>query len=135
MSVNIIEGPGPSSVATRVTGTGLLLNFGVEAWRDNGGRSECEEGRRGEYLLFSLRDGELLVKPRPPEERAGVVGLTMKAGLEAVGWGIVDRRGVDSEAVALDSAIVVDRGVRSGTFTSFSPVDFLDTGGPRIESP
>jgi hypothetical protein len=31
VSVNMMEGPGPSSVATLVIGTGLLENFGAEA--------------------------------------------------------------------------------------------------------
>ena len=31
VSVNIIDRSGPSSVATRVSGTGLLENFGIEA--------------------------------------------------------------------------------------------------------
>ena len=46
MSVNIIEGPVPSSVATRVMGTGLLENLGLGACRDRVGRSEpTEDGR------------------------------------------------------------------------------------------
>jgi hypothetical protein len=43
VSVNIIEGPGPSSVATRVMGTGLLVNLGMEAWRDKLGLWETTE--------------------------------------------------------------------------------------------
>jgi len=40
VSVNIMLGPGPSSVATLVIGTGLEENFGWEAWREMEGRSE-----------------------------------------------------------------------------------------------
>lgn len=46
VSVNIIEGPGPSSVATRVMGTGLLENLGWEACRERGGLSDPTDGGR-----------------------------------------------------------------------------------------
>jgi hypothetical protein len=65
--VNIIEGPGPSSVATRVMGTGLLVNLGREAWRDRLGRWEAADGGRPlEESVFrgvlsgSLREEDLL---------------------------------------------------------------------------
>lgn len=38
--VNIMLGPGPSSVATRVMGTGFDENFGVEACREREGRAD-----------------------------------------------------------------------------------------------
>jgi len=41
VSANIMLGPGPSSVATRVMGTGLLENLGMDAWREMEGRSDC----------------------------------------------------------------------------------------------
>lgn len=39
VSINMIEGPAPSWEATWETGTGLELNFWLEAWRDKIGRS------------------------------------------------------------------------------------------------
>lgn len=38
VSVNMIDGPGPSSVATLVIGTGFDENFGIEECRDIAGR-------------------------------------------------------------------------------------------------
>lgn len=63
--MNIIEGPGPSSVATRVIGTGLLENLGWEAWRERGGLTDPTEGGRvledsGYGDLGSLREAGLL---------------------------------------------------------------------------
>ena len=82
MSVNIMLGPGPSSVATRVMGTGLEENLGWEACREREGRSLSErtdEGRlvldgreeegsdlRGDFvssLSESLSEGGLLFMP------------------------------------------------------------------------
>lgn len=64
MSVNIMDGPGPSSVATRVMGTGLEENFGVEAWREREGRADwTEEGRLAASLEDSFMEGGLLDGP------------------------------------------------------------------------
>jgi hypothetical protein len=44
VSVNMMDGPGPSSVATRVIGKGLLENLGIDACLESVGRSEPAEG-------------------------------------------------------------------------------------------
>ena len=103
--MNIIEGPGPSSVATRVIGTGLLENFGVEAWRDSEGRSaptECgrlvEDSGLGETLSGSLRDAGLL-----PASDDALIGVTMFETEGGFAGGISDCVNARSgaEAVAL----------------------------------
>lgn len=162
VSVNIMLGPGPSSVATRVMGTGLLENFGAEAWREREGRMEwTEEGRPVGLEGFFMEDGLLLVP-------SDVVGrLDTDAALEALSevekldieagflGGLEGRSSEATEEVRVELGPEIEaafwlgvsdceevgsgengrRVIGFGTFTSFSPVDFFDGGGPLIESP
>ena len=74
--MNIIEGPGPSSVATRVMGTGLEENLGLAAWSER-------EGAESVALEGSVREDGLL--PELSEEAFGafseVPRLIVEAGL------------------------------------------------------
>lgn len=128
VSVNMIEGPGPSSVATRVMGTGLLVNLGMDAWREREGRSDLADSGRliwlglGGVLSGSLRDPGLLdVIDEVLPGMALEVGVLGRAGSSG------------AEAVAVDSLRIL--GICSGILICFSPVDFLDGGGPLMESP
>jgi hypothetical protein len=115
---NMIVGPGPSSVDTRVIGTGLLLNFGADACRDNGGRPDADEGREVDVgVLEPLPAARLLSETERFEADGGIV-IAVSAGGDDI----------------LDGGDVL-RLTSRGTLTSFSPVDFFETGGPRIESP
>ena len=53
VSVNMMLGPGPSSVATRVMGTGLLENLGCDACLESDERSERIE----EVLVLAVASG------------------------------------------------------------------------------
>jgi len=148
VSVNIMLGPGPSSVATLVIGTGLEENFGWEAWREMEGRSEVLDCGRldrsfGSVLFGSLIEERLMAFPSDSafkevarlETEGGFLlssGLTLRvnarSGAGAAGSPVVETVVIDSEG----------RGLREGGCgirTSLSPVDFLDGGGPLIVSP
>jgi len=149
--VNMILGPGPSSVATRVIGTGLLENLGWDAWRERVGRSERTEAGRVldeasafiDVLSISFREAGLLLVPselaliedvRCEIEDGFLFGLSarlnVRSGAEAAGGATLL---VETIVVGSVSRNLADG--RSGTLISFSPVDFFDGGGPRIESP
>jgi len=148
VSVNIILGPGPSSVATRVMGTGLLENLGWEVCREIEGRSErTDEGRVledtsafGVVLSGSWTEAGLLAEP---SELAfiEVDRLEIEDGFWlGVSVCVKVRSGAETEggAALAEAALVVSHdflGVRSGTLISFSPVDFFDGGGPLMLSP
>lgn len=108
-------------------GTGLLLNLGVEACREAGGRVVSF------FAVVVLR----------PEDGPGVEGGSFgSAEVEVeVGMGafvISTSLGSSSaeNVAASDADASADTLVgRDGTLTSFSPVDFLDGGGPRMLSP
>jgi len=141
-------GPGPSSVATFVIGTGLLENFGWEAWRESGGRSERVEGGR-----FDVSFGVILSEPLREEGRlpfpldSALIEDAMfeiEDGFLFCSWFGVRvnvRSGADAAGGPLAKTVVLGserRGLRDGGCgirTSFSPVDFFDGGGPLIESP
>lgn len=63
VSANIMLGPGPSSIATRVMGTGLEVNLRAEALWERGGRADWTEGGRSVGLEGSLIEGSLLDVP------------------------------------------------------------------------
>lgn len=148
MSVNIMLGPGPSSVATRVIGTGLLENFGCEACRETEGRSERVEGGRfdlsfegvlsGPFKLESLlwlpSDSTIIEVARFETES----GFLFCSGLVSR---VFSSSGVEAADCPLVKTVVIDSERRDlrvgacGTRTSLSPVDFLDGGGPLIVSP
>jgi hypothetical protein len=151
VSVNMMLGPGPSSVAMRVIGTGLLENLGWEAWRESVGRSErTEAGRVPDeasafvgILSTSFREAGLLLVPselalsedaRLETEGGFLLGLSdllnVRSGAEAAG-GTAPL--VESVVTGSVSSSLAEG--RSGTLISLSPVDFFDGGGPRIESP
>ena len=163
VSVNIIEGPGPSSVATRVMGTGLLENFGADAWREREGRADWTDEGRFAASFGSLMDGGLLLVPSEDVRRLEIEDA-FEAFREAerldietgVLIGLEGRSKEAMEEVRSELGVEMEVGfwpsvsdfpdevvggekvlriVGLGTFTSFSPVDFFDGGGPLIESP
>jgi hypothetical protein len=118
VSVNIIEGPVSSSVATRVMGTGLEENLGMEAWREREGRSERIEDARlsvpailfmgfnsAPWLLPSRIDGALLpLGPLGPvcTVKANLVSdavamLPLASIFASLGGAKISRRGSDFE--------------------------------------
>jgi len=150
----MMDGPGPSSVATRVMGTGLLENLGCEACWERVGRSERIEAVLlvlcGDFVSLSLTELGLL-DGSPFLEDFVSASLTELAllGVSVLAFSDVER--VDTEAgflVGLSErlnesgsadgsevdfdASEVFLGVRSGTWISFSPVDFLLGGGPSF---
>lgn len=135
--MNMILGPGPSSVATRVMGTGLLENLGIDAWRERLGRSErTDDGRSLEAGLGeagSLRDVGLL--PEASEDAFNEVARFEMNPSFLLGGSWRSKASSGEDVVVLGSESNGLRVVRSGTLTSFSPVDFFDGGGPLIESP
>lgn len=146
MSVNIIEGPGPSSVATRVIGTGLLEKWGFEVCRESEGRSErAEDGRllcAGSTLRFSgsvrdARDDGLFPALAALSEE-GRLELPPVAWLEFSGllFSCLLSHAAKVSVSSLDGlAASTFLGIRSGIRISFSPVDFFEGGGPGIVSP
>ena len=149
--MNMMLGPGPSSVATRVIGTGLLENLGWDAWRERVGRSERTEVGRvlNETSAFvgvlsvSSREAGLLLVPsevalsedaRFETEGGFLLGLSdllnVRSGAEAVGGAAAL---VETVVIGSVSSNLAEG--RPGILISFSPVDFFDGGGPRIESP
>lgn len=76
--MNMMLGPGPSSVATRVIGTGLLENLGWEAWRESDGLSDLTEEGRVSGFVGDFREGGLL--PDNDEAFSEVVRLDVDAG-------------------------------------------------------
>lgn len=161
--MNIIDGPGPSSVAIRVMGTGLEENFGAEAWREREGRADwTDDGRFAASFASLIEEGLLLV----PSDDVGrfeieealdafieVERLDIEAGI-LVGLEGRSRDATEDVRFELGPDIEADfwpgvsdcpedvgggeKGLRiagSGTFTSFSQVDFFDGRGPLIESP
>jgi hypothetical protein len=159
-----MEGPGPSSVAMRVIGTGFEENFGAEAWREREGRADwTEEGRLGTSLEDSFMEEGLL--DGPSEEVLEAFRDVARLETETAIWVGLDGRsreatedvrfedGPEMEAgfllaesycsegrfgVEVVPALSGEKGpldAGSGTLTSFSPVDFFDGGGPLIESP
>ncbi len=134
--MNIMDGPGPSSVATRVIGTGLLENLGWEAWREREGRSDLADVGRPVLNMSSFGDlgslRELGLLPEASELAfKEVARLEIDAGFLL---GLPDLLNERSGSEAAGGLIAFLR-LRSGTLISLSPVDFLDGGGPLIESP
>lgn len=155
--MNMILGPGPSSVATLVIGTGLLENLGCDACREIDGRSERTEAGRvlvedsgfigvlsGSFWDLSSSFSEEGLLPDPSDVAFNDVDrLEIDCGFL---FGLSDLLNENSgpefedepataEVVAENSGIAGLLEVRSGTLTSFSPVDLLDGGGPLIVSP
>jgi hypothetical protein len=151
VSVNMMEGPGPSSVATRVMGTGLEVNFGMLACRlregrslalELGGRVEVRPGVAppgvvGDFMVSNVSWEDVGRLFEPSDLREVVSAETFGRGswtLILVGASLVD----GPEVVPNDELGLESRGLRSvseGTVIGASPVDFFDTGGPRILSP
>ena len=136
--MNIIEGPGPSSVDIRVMGTGLLVNLGSEAWRNILGRSEAVDGGRlfegsdlRVVLSGSLSDAGALPASDAVFEYEAM--FEMEGGFaREVSFGSKVKFG--AEVVVVGS---VNHGLPvglSGTLTSLSPVDLFDGGGPLMVS-
>jgi hypothetical protein len=144
-------------------GTGLEENFGAEAWREREGRADWTDDGRFATSFGSLMEEGLLLVPSDDigrfeiEEVLDAFIEVERLDIEAGIWFGLEGRsrdatedvrfelGPDIEADfwpgVSDCPEEVDGGekglriVESGTFTSFSPVDFLDGGGPLIESP
>jgi len=151
VSVNIMLGPGPSSVATRVMGTGFEENFGVEAWRDREGRWEATEeglwgspGRDVEAAGFGgvscADEGRLEEASFREEVRLETVDcfLFVVSGDKIISGADAEGRlpGEMSNACVVLDCVGKRRLLGlSGTLISFSPVDFFDGGGPRRLSP
>lgn len=119
VSVNIIEGPGPSSVATRVMGTGLLENLGVETCREREGRMEWTEDGRFVASLRSFIEGGLVVSLMEdglldvPSEEIG--RLATDATLEALS--VVER-------LDIEAGFLVKLNRRSGDVTEEARFEF-----------
>ena len=144
--MNIMLGPGPSSVATRVMGTGLEENLGWEAWRERVGRSDrTEEGRDGSTFAKSSDSfRETSFVPELPEAAFNELArLETEAGfLFGLSERLTETLGAEVVGATVTSAALVPGCVshwclpiRSGTLISFSPVDFLEGGGPLMLSP
>ena len=141
--MNMMLGPGPSSVATRVIGTGLLENFGCEAWRESAGRSDRED--EGRNLSSGLSDdfaGDLRELGLSPEEDDPGVSLSAVERLETdfaffvgVEGSPIRRSGAEDGALSVVFINQSFLGTSLGTLTSRSPVDFFDGGGPLMLSP
>ena len=144
VSVNMMLGPGPSSAATRVMGTGFDVNFGVEAWREREGRMDCTEAGRS-LLGGSFLEDALLGWPSKSDfvTSREVESFDTDAAFLVPCW--LCKEAIDDVRSAVEEvfgACVVptlgEKGlldVGSGTLTSCSPVDFLEGGGPLMESP
>jgi hypothetical protein len=145
VSVNIMLGPGPSSVATRVMGTGFEVNLRAEACREREGRTEWIEEGRSMGLDSLMEEGLLDVPSEGGIEAFIEETLDMEADFLELSWlwreAIEDVRSVVAGRCGADVVLTFGggekgrRGVGSGTWTSRSPVDFLEGGGPAIESP
>ena len=136
---NMILGPGPSSVATRVMGTGLLENFGWEACRERAGRSEADDGRseRSSDLKVGFM-GDLRDVGLEADDDASGVSLLVGGRVEVDAVFFVGVEGSPRRRSWTEDGLSLLAGqsflVRSGTLTSRSPVDFLDGGGPCMLS-
>ena len=119
-------------MATRVIGTGLLVNFGIEACRDSGGRSDLADSGR----LCSGFGGVLsgpLIDPGLLDATGDSVPAVATLDAGVLGRSVCVSSGAD--VVASDSVSQGILAIRSGILICFSPVDFLDGGGPLMESP
>ena len=128
MSVNIIEGPGPSSVATLVIGTGRDENLGFEACRERVGRSIDGRGVVGEAGLLDEEASALLGSRKGV--RLMISGRFLLGDLDPLEAVSVPEF-VDEAPLATS----VFLGRLSGIRISCSPVDLFDIGGPLMVSP
>ena len=120
-------------MATRVIGTGLLVNFGMEACLERGGRSDLDDPGR---LICSGLGGVLsgsLIDPGLLDATDGGLPDAAALGTGVLGCSVLVSSGADVVAsVSVSQGILASR---SGILICFSPVDFLDGGGPLKESP